>query len=353
MTGSWLDSLEERARAALPAPVFEYVAQGARSGTSTAEAVDAWRRRRFLPRVLRQGPGSVQAVSLAGSALDVDLALPVGVAPTTLQRAADPDGEIATATAVAEAGSLLVLSSNAGFRFSEIAATGARWWIQAYLPQERERARPMLDAAAAAGAGAVVLTLDTPVVGTKYHAAAAVWDEIDTDWLRVNLGEAADDPKATDLGPGDLSWLREVTGLPVVVKGVLRPDDARRCVDAGASAVWVSNHGGRQLDRVAATADCLGGVVDALPGTEVYVDGGIRTGLDALTALAMGARTVFLGRQPLYALACGGVAGMRQLFAELRLELEEGLRLLGAEDPADARGGLVPSTRTAADLHES
>lgn len=349
MTGSWLDSLEERARAALPASVFEYVAQGARSGTSAGEAVAAWRRHRFLPRTLQD----VGSVSLSTPVLGADLAMPAAVAPTTLQRAADPDGEIAMATAVAEAGSLLVVSSNAGIRFEEIAATGVRWWVQAYLPQDRERARPMLDAAVAAGAGAVVLTLDTPVVGTKYHAGAAVWDEIDTDWVRVNLGGVADDPKATDLGPADLAWLHDLTGLPVVVKGVLRPDDARRCVEAGAAAVWVSNHGGRQLDRVAATADCLSGVVTAIPGTEVYADGGIRTGLDVVTALALGARTAFLGRQPLYALACGGVAGVRQLFTELRLEIEESVRLLGLQRPSEAVGTLACGGQPAADLHES
>lgn len=349
MTGSWLDALEERARASLPSAVFEYVARGARDGTSTAEAVAAWRRHRFLPHVLQD----VTTVDLTTSVLGTPLTLPAAVAPTTLQRAADPDGEVAMATAVAEAGSLLVLSSNAGFGFDEVGATGVRWWLQAYLPQDRERARPMLDAAVAAGTEAVVLTLDTPVVGTKYHAAAAVWEEIDTDWLRVNLGDAADDPKATDLGPADIAWLRDVTGLPVVVKGVLRPEDARRCVEGGAAAVWVSNHGGRQLDRVAATADCLAGVVAAIPDTEVYVDGGIRSGLDLVTALGLGARAAFLGRQPLYALAGGGAAGVRQLFAELRLEVEESLRLLGLKTPHEASGVLMSGSQTAADLHES
>lgn len=336
MVGSWLDSLEERARAVLPAPVFEYVVQGARDGTSAGEAVRAWREMRFLPRVLR----GVGAVDLATSVLGTDLALPVGVAPTTLQRAADPDGEIAMARAVADAGSLMVVSSNAGFRFADIGATGVRWWLQAYLPQDRERARPMLDVALAAGAEAVVLTVDTPVVGTKHHAGAAVWDEIETDWLRTNLGAAADDPKATDLGPADITWLREVTGLPVIVKGVLRAEDARRAVDAGARAVWVSNHGGRQLDRTVATAAVLSSVVRSVPDTEVYVDGGLRTGLDVVTALACGARAAFLGRQPLYALAAGGAADVGRLFAELASEISETLQLLGASRPAGAHGAI-------------
>jgi isopentenyl diphosphate isomerase/L-lactate dehydrogenase-like FMN-dependent dehydrogenase len=130
------------------------------------------------------------------------------------------------------------------------------WWVQAYLPQERSLAIPMLEAAASAGARAVVLTVDTPVVATKYDGGA-VWHSTPADWLRVNLGPATDAPKARDLGPADVAWLHKVTGLPVVLKGVLRPEAAASAVVAGAAAVWVSNHGGRQLDRAVATADAL------------------------------------------------------------------------------------------------
>jgi len=133
-----------------------------------------------------------------------------------------------------------------------------------------------------------------------------------------------------DLGPQDIDWLRKTTGLPVVVKGVLRGSDARRCVDAGASAVWVSNHGGRQLDRAAATADCLEAVVSEVgEHAEVYVDGGVRNALHGLTALALGARGVFLGRSPLYALAVDGQEGVIRLFTDLSEGLVEALRLAG------------------------
>ena len=141
-----------------------------------------------------------------------------------------------------------------------------RWWLQAYLPADRTLAEPMLERAVAAGAEAVVLTVDTPVVGTKYaEGEQVIWDVIDPARLGVNFDPGYDDrpgaEKATDLGPHDLGWLAEVSGLPVVVKGVLRADDARRCVQAGAQAVWVSNHGGRQLDRAASTVSALGAVV--------------------------------------------------------------------------------------------
>ena len=277
---------------------------------------------------------------MVSSLLGDDVRAPLGVAPTSMQRAADPRGEVATASACASAGVPFVLSSNATATFADISATGVTWWFQAYLPQEREVARPMLEAAVDAGARAVVLTVDTPVVGTKYdRGEGVIWDEVPAEWIGVNLGTAAAAPKALDLGPADIAWLADVTDLPVVVKGVLHPDDAGRAVGAGAAAVWVSNHGGRQLDRSATTAECVPRVVDAVDGAaEVYVDGGIRSGLSALTALALGARACFLGRLPLYALAAGGESCVREVLAALIDELEESLRLAGCADLDDARG---------------
>lgn len=328
--------LEREAGRVLSPATFAYYRQGARDGVSTTEAVAAWERYRLVPRVLRD----VRTVGLATSLLGTDAQAPLGVAPTTLQRAAHHDGEVAMARACAAAGVPMVLSSNAGTRFPEIAATGVSWWLQAYLPQERELARPMLEAAVQAGASAVVLTVDTPVVGTKYdRGEGVVWDEVPSEWFRVNLDGAMDAaPKARDLGPADIRWLRDVTGLPVVTKGVLHPTDARRALDAGAAAIWVSNHGGRQLDRVAATADCLAGVVAEVgDAAQVYVDGGIRSGLSVLTALALGARACFLGRLPLYALAVGGPGGVRGLVDTLTAELEESLVLAGCADLTAAR----------------
>jgi 4-hydroxymandelate oxidase len=221
-----------------------------------------------------------------------------------------------------------------------------RWWLQAYLPEDRTLAEPLLARAVDAGAEAVVLTVDTPVVGTKYAAGdQVVWDVVDPELLRVNFDPGYDDApgshKALDLGPHDIDWLAASTGLPVVVKGVLRPDDARRCVQAGAAAVWVSNHGGRQLDRAASTARCLPAVDEDRHRTlDRGRDGGIRSGLDVLTALALDADGVFLGRLPLFALV-GGVAGVARMHADLTAETEEALRLAGCRSPADARGLVV------------
>ena len=335
---TWLAGLEERARAELPGPVFEYVAQGARESVSAAEAVAAWRAIRFRPRVLRDVSSVDTSVDLLGTPSTV----PWGVAPTTLQRAVHPDGELAMARGAAGAGAVMVVSSNAGTSFSQIAETGVRWWLQAYLPAERALALPMLERAVAAGAEAMVLTVDTPVVGTKYAAGEPVWDIVDPRLLRVNFDEGYDATpgaeKATDLAPDDIAWLAERTGLPVVAKGVLRAEDAQRCVEAGAQAVWVSNHGGRQLDRAAPTATCLPDVVAGVGGsTEVYVDGGIRAGLDVLAALALGATAVFLGRLPLWALV-EGESGVTRMHADLLAEVVEALRLAGCARVADARG---------------
>lgn len=350
----WLGVLEEEARAALPAPLLEYVVTGARDGVTAAEAPQAWSRHRLVPRAMRD----VTTVDQAVRHVDGSTALPFGVAPTTLQREVHPDGELAVARACAAAGVPLVVSSNGGTPFAEIGATGATWWLQAYLPAERTLALPLLERAVAAGAGAVVLTVDTPVVGTKYAAGPHdVWQDVDPATLRVNFDpgyeEAVGSEKATDLGPHDIAWLAGTTGLPVVVKGVLHPDDAVRAVQAGAAGVWVSNHGGRQLDRVRSTAASVAEVATATrsvpragvpgAGTEgvgerpaVLVDGGIRSGLDVLTALTLGADAAFLGRPVLLALL-RGEQGVRMLLDRLRDELEEGLRLAGCRTPAEAR----------------
>jgi 4-hydroxymandelate oxidase len=326
--------VEELARTRLPEAVYRYIRQGARDGVTATEAAAAWDSFRLMPRVLRD----VSEVRTRAALLGTELASPLAIAPTTLQQAVHPDGEVEMARAAVEAGTLLVVSSNAGSTFEDIAATGVPWWIQMYVTAERPASKVVLERAVAAGARAVVLTADTPLVGTKDDGSAeTVWDIAQPSWLRVNFPAGYDQQpgheKATDLGPQEIDWLRGVTGLPVVVKGVLHPHDARRCVDAGASAVWVSNHGGRQLDYALPTAHALEGVAAAIgEEAEVYVDGGVRSGRHALVAAALGADAVFVGRGPLFALAADGAAGVVRLLVELQAELDESLRLAGTPD---------------------
>ncbi len=339
MADRWLDGLEDRAREALAEPVLEYLQQGAQAWQSAGEASLAWSRLRFWPHTLRD----VTEVSTGVTLLGGSASLPLGVAPTTLQRAVHPEGELAMARACAEVGVPMAVSSNAGTTFAEIGATGATWWVQTYLPADRTLALPMLQRAKDAGATAVVLTVDTPVVAVRYTPSGrSVWDVVHPGSVRVNFDADYEaqpgSEKALDLGPHDLEWLGERTGLPVVAKGVLRGDDARRCVDAGASGVWVSNHGGRQLDRAVPTAQALPGVVAAVgEEAEVYVDGGIRSGLDVLAALALGARAVFLGRMPVFALV-DGQAGVTRMLSDLGVETVEALRLAGCRRATDAPG---------------
>ncbi|MEV6109294.1 alpha-hydroxy acid oxidase [Streptomyces sp. NPDC051940] len=338
----WIDSLASEAGRRLPPPVLAYFQQGAGAGRSAAEAEEAWNGFRLLPHVLRD----VSAVSTRTSVLGTPVDTPVLVAPSTLQRQAHAEGEAAMLRGASGAGSLVCVSSNAGTPFASLAG-GAPWWVQAYVLRDRGLTAEMLGRARAAGARAVVLTADTPVVGRKYDSGPSVWDSVPPEHLLVNVDWGGEDEsrleKAADLTPADIDWLRTATGLPVVVKGVLRADDARACVAAGASAVWVSNHGGRQLDGALATARALGPVAEALADTaaELYVDGGVRDGHHVLTALALGATAVFVGRPPLWALAVDGAEGVRRLLTELTPELAHAMALAGAPDLASVTRDLV------------
>lgn len=342
----WVDALEDAARRVLPDAVHNYVRQGAGEGVSAAEAAMAWRDVRFLPHVLCD----VTTVDLATTVLGTRMALPVGIAPTTLQRQMHPDGEVEMARGAAGADTVVCVTSNAGRPFAAVAAAGAPWWVQAYVLRDRGITREMLRRAVAAGAGAVVLTVDTPVVGSKQEGTTSVWDLVPDDHLHANEDLTGVDhrllEKATDLSPDDIGWLAAETGLPVVVKGVLRADDARRAVSAGASGVWVSNHGGRQLDRSLSTARALPAVAEAVgPSAEVLVDGGVRHGLDVMAALALGARAVFVGRPAVWALATGAAAGVTRLLDTLSEELWEAMQLLGFADVHELTPDLVVQPR--------
>ena len=340
-TVRWTDEVRERSRSQVTPSVHRYVEEGAGEEITVSEASAAWRRHRLLPHVLRD----VTDVDTTTRVLGHDHALPLGIAPMTLQRAAHPDGEVAMARAAQQSGVPLVLSSNAGATFAEVGVTGVSWWLQLYLGHDRAEARELVARAVGEGAGAVVLTVDTPVVATRHRPddVGEVWDEADPAWVgsnvtRTGVGPDAR-PKATDLGPRDVERLAREAGVPLVVKGVLRGDDARVAVDAGATAVWVSNHGGRQLDRTVATADALPWVSQAVGAdAEVFVDGGVRSGLDVLVALALGADAVFWGRPAFHALAAGGPDEVSHGLRLHAAELVEALRLAGCPRPRDARG---------------
>ena len=311
----------QAASAAVPDDVRRYWDGGAGDERTTTEAVEAWQRVRLRPRVLRDVSDRDTSLDLLGSRL----ATPVLVGPTALHGLAHPDGEVATARGTAAAGSLLVLSTRSTRPLEEVPA--GPWWLQVYVLRDRGRTRALVQRAAAAGASALVVTGDTPYLGQRPVRRAPLPPEQEQD-PSAGLEVVAD--------------LAEASGLPVLVKGVLRGDDALDCLDAGAAGVVVSNHGGRQLDRALATAVALPDVVDAVAGrAPVLVDGGLRSGLDVLCALALGADAVLLGRPVLWALAADGAAGVQACLEALTADLSHAMGLAGARRLAQISRDLV------------
>jgi 4-hydroxymandelate oxidase len=327
-----LAALEDRARDLLPAPVFDYYAGGSEAELTLAEAPRAWRSRRLRPRVLR----GVSAVRLGTTLLGAEVGTPVGVAPWAYHAMAHEGGERATARGAAEAAALVTVSTSASTSLEDVAAVepaGPRWF-QLYRLHSPSHTDDLARRAGDAGYRALVLTVDLPILGRRLRDVAhdfALPEGLPlANHPPAGTVEAADTPQWT---PDDIGRLGELSGLPVVVKGVLRGDDAARCVQAGAAAVWVSTHGGRQADPVVASAVALPEVVDAVgEDAEVYVDGGIRSGSDVLTALALGARAVFVGRPVIWGLATGGADGVRGVLAGLSAQLAHTMVLCGLDD---------------------
>ncbi|MGS0685722.1 alpha-hydroxy acid oxidase [Nakamurella sp. GG22] len=337
---------EEKARALLPPEVVEYYAAGAGDETTLDESVHAWRRFRVRPMPLRDVANVDTSVTLLGSALHT----PVAVAPSAFHKLAHPEGERASIVGAGEAGSLFVLSTRASLPIAEVAAaTHGPWWFQVYMMRDRDVTARLVAEAVEAGASALVLTGDTPYVGLKRRVQGVRIPMPDDHYLvniRRHLSPGSDGRRAAaqdpSIGLETIGWLKELSGLPVVVKGVLRGDAAKECIDAGANGVIVSNHGGRQLDRAIPSALALGEVIAAVDGrAPVMVDGGVQSGLDALIALALGAAAVFVGRPVLWGLAAGGADGVRSTLDALTADLAHVMALAGIPDVASARPDFV------------
>jgi 4-hydroxymandelate oxidase len=322
-----VDVQREAAQAVLPAEVFGYVDAGSWQGTSRAEAEGSWSSLRLRPRALVD----VSAVDTSLELLGHRLRGPVLAGPTAFHGLAHEEAELATARAATRCGSLLTLSTRSSALLEDVGhAAAGPWWFQVY-------------------ATALMLTGDTPVVARKPLLRGTRLAGVDEHLARnalQHLPPGADWREAVEQSPAattaSIAELTELTGLPVLVKGVLRPDDAARCLDAGAAGIVVSNHGGRQLDRAVTTTQALPEVVDAVAGrAPVLVDGGIRDGLDVLTALALGADAVLLGRPVVWALAAGGQRGVEDLLTWLVDDLAHAMTLAGAPDLASVTPDLV------------
>ena len=329
------DALEAQARARLPPAAYAFAAAGADDEITLADNVAAWRRLRLRPRVLND----IAAVDTSVSVLGARLAAPIMAAPFGRHRLFHPDGERATAQGAAE--TVFVLPTTSTVSMEEVAKVpaAAPRWFQLYLPPDRPLAESLIERAAAAGYRAVVLTVDQPVYGSSPRAARAPLAP-SSDIRNANLPGT---PIAQNsYKPGwtgtvtwpatwrDLEWLVQRSKIDVVVKGVLRADDAVRCVEAGAKAIMVSNHGGRHLDAVVASADALPEIAAAIGArAEIYVDGGIRRGTDVVKALALGARAVLVARPLVWGLALDGADGVRAVLDHLRDELARAMALCG------------------------
>lgn len=340
----------------LPPMARDYYASGSWDEITLRDNRTAFERYKLRPRMLVD----VSQRDLSTQILGQSLPLPILIAPMAFQCLAHPEGEIATAKAAASIGSLMVLSTLATKGMDEVASVKkqAPQWFQLYVHRDRALTRALVESAHAAGFQALCLTVDAPVLGKREK-------DIHNQFVLPPDMELANLSALTDLeisyNPGesglftyfleqinpaltwtDLEWLQSLSPLPVVVKGILRGDDAIRAVEHGAKAVIVSNHGGRQLDGAIASIDALSEVVAAVGHkVDVLVDGGIRRGTDVLKALALGAKAVLLGRPILWGLAVGGEAGVQHILELLRDEFDLAMALSGCAKLQDIDPSLV------------
>ncbi len=343
-----LREYEPLAREKLSRMIFDYYANGANDDLTVRENEAAFQRIFLRPRMMAGNAARSMNVSIFGQPMNA----PILIAPMAYMMMAHPDGEAAVARAAAARGLNMVVSTSATMALEDIATgvpEGARWF-QLYLYKDRAAARDLVQLAEVVGYKAIVLTVDRPYLGYR---------EAD---IRNNFGlppplevknlppDATRDGLAAYVSPlfednlrwSDVEWLKSVTGLPVLVKGLLRGDDARLAVDHGADGIIVSNHGGRQLDTAISGINALPEVVEAVDGAaEILVDGGIRRGTDVIKALAYGAKAVLLGRPVLWGLALDGEAGVGRVLDLLLQELDLALALCGCRSLADVTPDLL------------
>ena len=350
-----LSEYEARARQRMDPIAFDYYASGANDEITLGENERAYARLRLRYRVLRGVDSRDLETRLFGHPLD----FPVILAPTAFHRLAHPDGELASARAAERLGTLMTLSTLSTTAVEEVVgATRAPVWFQLYVYKDRELTAALVRRAEAAGCQALVLTVDAPPLGrrerdirNRFYLPPGL--EV-RNLLPAGLETLPQVPAGSGLAaytdalldPGlrwqDLDWLAQQTRLPLLVKGIVHPEDARLAVEHGARGLWVSNHGGRQLDTAIPTIEALPDIAEAVGGrAELILDGGIRRGTDVIKALARGARAVAVGRPLLWGLATNGEDGVVHALSLLRDEIDLALALCGARRVEDLEPDLV------------
>lgn len=342
LTALTISDIQKVAEVKLEPQARMYYSTGAEQDQTVKENTAAFQRLRFRPRYLVD----VSNVKLSTTVLGHRISFPVGFSPSAMHKMAHPIGEAGTARAAQDAGTVMILSSMGTTSLEDVRrhAPTALLWQQTYMFRNRNITEWLVKRAAKAGYSAIVLTADSPVVGrklepTKYRfvlprnvtfpnfigAPGYVSPEVMTGALDV-----VDDFVSESVSWKDVVWLRKVSGLPVVVKGILTSEAAIQAANHGAAAVLVSNHGGRQLDGTPATIEVLPEIVSAVGHRlEVYMDSGVRTGSDVAKALSLGARAVFVGRPAPWGLSYNGKKGVDKVLEILRSELERTMKLLG------------------------
>jgi 4-hydroxymandelate oxidase len=337
---------ESLARKRLSQMAYDYIRSGGADEITMRENRLAFERLALSSRVLVDVSEINTRISLFGAELES----PILLAPIAYQRLFHPDGELATARAANNTGTVFVISSFTTTAIAEIAQqTRQPIWFQLYVQRDRAFTREMVERAMAEGCKAVCLTVDTPVLGCRYgQIKFAPPPGIDCPQLR-GLAETLKIQSRQARGSGiydllsnptfnwrDLEWLRSFVKVPLLLKGIMNPEDAMRAVEAGVDGIIVSNHGGRNLDMLPATIEALPRVVDAVRGRiPVLMDSGIRRGTDILMALALGARAVLIGRPYAYGLAAGGAEGVERVIRIVRQEFERAMALTGRRSIAE------------------
>src|SRR5881394_317417 len=342
--------LEERACEAMDPKAANYVFAGAGSEGTMRANREAFERYRTVPRMLRD----VASRDLSTELLGTTMPAPLLLAPIGVQKLVHEDGELATARAAAALGLPMIASTNSHFTLEEIAAAGgeAPRWFQLYWPNDRSIAESFVKRAEAAGYGAIVLTVDTFIPGWKPRDLQQAWlpflngmgvaNYFQDPVFRAALEKTPEEDQGAATGHflgvqanpslswDDLAWLRDMTSLPIVVKGIQHVDDAREAAQRGIDGVIVSNHGGRQVDGALASLDALPPIVEAV-GDElvIFFDSGIRGGVDMLKALALGAHAVCLGRPYVWGLALDGQAGVETVLKMILAEFDLTMALCG------------------------
>lgn len=349
-----LAEFEAAARERLTALAYEYYAGGANDEVTLRENRSAFERLALRYHVLVDVRERSTRTTVLGEPVD----FPVLVAPTAFHRLACDAGEVATARAAAAAGTVMILSTASTCPIEDVGAVGGRLWFQLYVYTDRGLTRALVERAEHCGMKAIVLTVDAPILGRRERDLRNRFHLPDGVRL-ANVPSSGSVPLPTGHGESglanhfatgieagltwrDVEWLRSITRLPVVIKGIVRGDDAARAVDHGAAGVIVSNHGGRQLDTAIASVRALPEVAEAVDGrAEVLLDGGVRRGTDVIKAIALGARAVLVGRPVVWGLAAAGEAGAHRVLELLHAEVDLAMALCGCVSVTDISRDLV------------